>query len=131
MTAEPSDEAAAPVTPETVDETAGLTDRLRAVRGVVFDLDGTLVLGDRRIHGLAPLPGALELTAAPTARGLPGVTFTSRTTRTPEAYAETLRSIGFDLADDAMLTPATSAVDHFLALTRLSWPRPERRPARR
>ena len=34
--------------------------RLRAVRGFLFDMDGTLVLGDRRNHGLRPLPGALE-----------------------------------------------------------------------
>ncbi|MEU1177099.1 HAD family hydrolase [Streptomyces sp. NPDC005820] len=104
------------MTAETADQSADLTDRLRAVRGVVFDMDGTLVLGDRRNHGLTPLPGALELTAALTARGLPWVTFTNGTTRTPEAYAEALRRIGFDLPDDAMLTPATSAVDHFLAM---------------
>ncbi|MEU9456217.1 HAD family hydrolase [Streptomyces sp. NPDC048277] len=104
------------MTAETADPAADLTDRLRAVRGVVFDMDGTLVLGDRHNHGLTPLPGALELTAALTARGLPWVTFTNGTTRTPEVYAEALRRIGFDLPDDAMLTPATSAVDHFLAM---------------
>ncbi|MFJ9562718.1 HAD-IIA family hydrolase [Streptomyces fuscichromogenes] len=103
------------MTAETADPDVDLTDRLWAVRGVVFDMDGTLVLGDRHNHGLTPLPGALELTAALTARGLPWVTFTNGTTRTPEAYAEALRRIGFDLPDDAMLTPATSAVDHFLA----------------
>ncbi|MDX2936062.1 HAD-IIA family hydrolase [Streptomyces ipomoeae] len=105
MTAEPTDEAA-----------ASLSDRLRSIRGIVFDMDGTLVLGDRRNHGLAPLPGALEITASLTARGLPWLTFTNGTTRTPEVYAETLRRIGFDLPDDAMLTPATSAVDHFRAM---------------
>ncbi|MEU1518615.1 HAD-IIA family hydrolase [Streptomyces sp. NPDC005811] len=103
------------MTAETADETARPADRLRTVRGIVLDLDGTLVLGDRRNHGLTPLPGALELTAALTARGLPWLTFTNGTTRTPEAYARTLRAIGFDLPDDALLTPATSAVDHFLA----------------
>lgn len=104
------------MTAETADPAADLTERLGAVRGVVFDMDGTLVLGDRRNHGLTPLPGARELTAALTARGLPWVTFTNGTTRTPEAYAEALRRIGFDLPDAAMLTPATSAVDHFLAI---------------
>jgi 4-nitrophenyl phosphatase len=90
-------------------------ERLRRVQGVVFDMDGTLVLGDRRNHGLAPLPGALELTAWLTAGGVPWVTFTNGTTRTPEEYAQTLRSIGFDLPDDAVLTPATSAVEVFRA----------------
>ncbi|MEV6380945.1 HAD hydrolase-like protein [Streptomyces sp. NPDC051773] len=104
------------MTAETSDMTAELTARLGAVRGVVFDMDGTLVLGDRRNHGLTPLPGALRLTAALTARGLPWVVFTNGTTRTPEDYAWALRRIGFDLSDDAMLTPATSAVDHFVAM---------------
>jgi HAD superfamily hydrolase (TIGR01450 family) len=90
-------------------------ERLRRVQGVVFDMDGTLVLGDRRNHGLAPLPGALELTARLTAGGVPWVTLTNGTTRTPADYARTLRSIGFDLSDDAVLTPATSAVEVFRA----------------
>lgn len=108
MTADPTDQA-------TVD-TATVAQRLRNIRGFVFDLDGTLVLGDKRNHGITPLPGALELTAALTARGIPWLTFTNGTTRTPEAYAQTLREIGFDLPDDAVLTPATSAVEHFTAM---------------
>jgi 4-nitrophenyl phosphatase len=86
-------------------------ERLRAARGVVFDMDGTLVLGDRRNHGLSPLPGALALTRWLTSRGTPWVTFTNGTTRTPEHYARALRAVGFDLADGAVLTPATSAVE--------------------
>ncbi|WP_375803549.1 hypothetical protein [Streptomyces sp. A012304] len=72
-------------------------------------------MGDRRNHGLTPLRGAPELTAALIARGLPWLIFTNGTTRTPEGYAQVLRRIGFDLPDDAVLTPATSAVDHLLA----------------
>jgi 4-nitrophenyl phosphatase len=45
-------------------------ERLRAVRGFVFDLDGTLVLGDRRNQGLTPLPGALEIIRWAAGRGL-------------------------------------------------------------
>jgi HAD superfamily hydrolase (TIGR01450 family) len=90
-------------------------ERLRRVEGVVFDMDGTLVLGDRRNNGLAPLPGARELTTRLTAGGVPWVTFTNGTTRTPEEYAQILRSIGFNLPDDAVLTPATSAVEVFRA----------------
>jgi hypothetical protein len=36
-------------------------DRLANARGFVFDMDGTLVLGDRRNHELRPLPGAVEI----------------------------------------------------------------------
>jgi 4-nitrophenyl phosphatase len=85
-------------------------DRLRAVRGFVFDLDGTLVIGDRHNRGLAPLPGALEITRWAASRGLPFVTLTNGTTKSPRQYARTLRGIGFDLPDEAVLTPASSAV---------------------
>jgi 4-nitrophenyl phosphatase len=85
-------------------------ERLRTVRGFVFDLDGTLVLGDRHNSGLVPLPGAIEITAWARQRRLPFVVFTNGTTKTPQQLAGVLRDIGFDLADDAVLTPASSAV---------------------
>jgi 4-nitrophenyl phosphatase len=84
--------------------------RLRDVRGFVFDLDGTLVLGDRQNHGLRPLPGAVEITSWAAGRGLPFVVFTNGTTRTPARLAEIMREIGFALPDEAMMTPASSAV---------------------
>jgi NagD protein len=90
-----------------------IASRLRGVRGFVFDMDGTLVLGDRRNHGLAPLPGALEITDWAASRGLPFVIFTNGTTRTPRQYARIMRDIGFGLPDEAMMTPASSAVTVF------------------
>ena len=89
-------------------------DRLAAARGFVFDMDGTLVLGDRQNHRLRPLPGALEITSWAARRGLPLVVFTNGTTRTPAHYARTMRDIGFGLPDEAMLTPASSAVRVFV-----------------
>jgi NagD protein len=88
-------------------------ERLSAVRGFVFDMDGTLVLGDRHNHGLRPLPGALEITRWATDRGLPFVVFTNGTTRTPAHYARIMREIGFGLPDEAMMTPASSAARVF------------------
>lgn len=89
-------------------------ERLHTVRGFVFDMDGTLVLGDQRNHGLKPLPGSIELLRLLTGRGIPFVLFTNGTARTPRHYAETLHSAGFDLPDGSMMTPASSAVDLFL-----------------
>jgi 4-nitrophenyl phosphatase len=43
-------------------------------------------------------------------RGLPLVTFTNGTTKPPAELARTLRGIGFGLPDEAVLTPASSAV---------------------
>jgi NagD protein len=88
-------------------------DRLRRVRGVVLDMDGTLVLGDRNNKGLRPLPGADRLFAALTARGQPFRVFTNGTTRTPLQYAQALQAIGFPVPDDGVLTPTSSAVDVF------------------
>jgi 4-nitrophenyl phosphatase len=90
-----------------------LVDRLRAARGFVFDLDGTLVLGDRNNQGLAPLPGAVELLRWVAGRGLPFAVFTNGTTKTPQHLAHALRAIGFALPDDAVLTPASSAAAVF------------------
>ena len=85
-------------------------DRLAAARGFVFDMDGTLVLGDRNSHGLRPLPGALEITQWAARCGRPYLVFTNGTNRTPAAYARIMRELGFPLLDEAMLTPASSAV---------------------
>jgi len=84
--------------------------RLRHARGFVFDMDGTLVLGDRGGRGLRPLPGAVEIISWVAGRGLPFVVFTYGTTRTPARLAGTMREIGFGLPDEAMMTPASSAV---------------------
>src|SRR5690349_10936286 len=73
-------------------------------------MDGTLVLGDRTSNGLRPLPGALEITRWAAQRGRPFVVFTNGTNRTPAAYARIMRELGFPLPDEAMLTPASSAV---------------------
>jgi HAD superfamily hydrolase (TIGR01450 family) len=83
------------------------------VRGFVLDLDGTLVLGDRRNHGLRPLPGAVEFTGWLAGRGLPYRIFTNGTARTPGAYDQVLREVGFELSDGAVVTPACSAADLF------------------
>jgi 4-nitrophenyl phosphatase len=89
-------------------------ERLDAVKGFVFDLDGTLALGDRRNHGLRPLRGGLEVTRYLTEREVPYAIFTNGTARTPAAYASMLRDLGFDVPADRVLTPATSAVDVLL-----------------
>lgn len=87
--------------------------RLREARAFLFDMDGTLVLGDKTNHGLNPLPGALEITALLSERRVPFVLFTNGTARTPQQYVGMLREVGFPLHDNAVMTPASSAADHF------------------
>ncbi len=86
--------------------------RLRKARGFIFDMDGTLVLGNKANKNLDPLPGALELTNHLKAIGIPFVVFTNGTVRTPAAYIEMLRPTGFPIADGAMMTPSSVAADY-------------------
>lgn len=88
-------------------------DRLRDVKGYIFDMDGTLVLGDQVNHGLRPLPGAAEMLSWVRDRGLPYVVFTNGTNRAPAHFARVLREAGLPVPDEAMMTPASSAVVMF------------------
>lgn len=92
------------------DNSADSQLRLTAARGFLFDLDGTLVLGDRHNLGLRPLPGALEITRWVAAQGLPFAVLTNGTTKTPQQLGAALRGIGFEITDQSVLTPASSAV---------------------
>ena len=88
-------------------------ERLRGAQGFIFDMDGTLVLGDRANHGLRPLPGAIAMLTWAAAAGRPYVVFTNGTNRTPAHFARVLREEGLDVPDDRMMTPASSAVVMF------------------
>lgn len=88
--------------------------RLASVRGFVFDLDGTLVLGDARHQGLRVLPGALELTRHLADRGIPFVVLTNGTVRPPHEYVVKLRDAGLPLSDNSVLTPASVAAEYFV-----------------
>lgn len=92
---------------------ADVLARLRQSRGFVLDMDGTLVLGDRRNHGIRPLPGAIEMTDHLLAHAVPLVAFTNGTARTPADYASALQAVGFSLPPDKVATPARVAGDYF------------------
>jgi 4-nitrophenyl phosphatase len=87
--------------------------RLRDARGFIFDMDGTLALGDRVNHGLTPLPGAVEMLRWVRDRGLPYLVFTNGTNRSPAHFAAVLRDSGLDVPGERMMTPASSAVVMF------------------
>lgn len=86
-------------------------DRLRAARGFVLDVDGTLVLGTRDGGDFAPLPGAAELTALLADSGVPYAVFTNGSAKSPGYYVEALRAVGLTIPDDGVLTPVSSAID--------------------
>ena len=85
--------------------------RLKPVEGLLFDLDGTLVLSDRSLSGYQVLPGAVELLNNLKARGVPFVVLTNGTNYPASEQAPKLRALGLPISDDALLTPSSVAAD--------------------
>jgi 4-nitrophenyl phosphatase len=94
--------------------TPDIADRIRKASGFIFDMDGTIALGDTSSGGHKALPFAVALISAVKARGIPVRVFTNGTAKPPAAYAQSLRSAGFDLLDAEMMTPSSSAAIWFL-----------------
>ena len=84
---------------------------LRPVDGLVFDLDGTLILSDRSLGGYRLLPGAVETLAALQARGVPFLAFTNGSAYRPSDQAAKLRRLGLPIDDSRMVTPSSVAAD--------------------
>lgn len=68
------------------------------VEGLLLDMDGVLVLS------FEPLPGAVETLAWIKGRGIPFRIVTNTTTHTRAGLAETLRTGGFDVVADDIIT---------------------------
>ncbi|AZH25004.1 HAD-IIA family hydrolase [Haloplanus aerogenes] len=70
-------------------------------RGVVLDVDGTVVRGDE------PIPGAAEGLDRLSAAGLRRLFVSNNPTKRPPAYADRLRRAGFDAHPDEIVTAGT------------------------
>ena len=92
-----------------------LHHRIRTARGFIFDMDGTIALGDASSAGHKALPGAVDLLATLRKNGTPFRVFTNGTGKPPAVYAAGLRKAGFDVEDHEMMTPSTSAAIWFAA----------------
>jgi 4-nitrophenyl phosphatase len=84
---------------------------MSAVKGFMFDLDGTLVLSDRSLGGYEVLPGAIEVLSALQRRAIPFVVLTNGSAYRPAEQASRLRNVGLPLEDEQMLTPSNVAAD--------------------
>jgi 4-nitrophenyl phosphatase len=84
-------------------------ERLRATRGFVLDLDGTLARGDSLNRGLQAEPGAVQLLQLLQNNGVPWVIFTNGTVRTPLDYVPKLRALGFPVEVTNIMTPSVVA----------------------
>lgn len=79
------------------------------IEGIMFDLDGTLALSDRRLGGYLPLPGAPETLEWLTKQGIPYVIFTNGSAYLPKSQAPKLRAAGLAVLDGQLMTPSTVA----------------------
>ena len=83
-----------------------------ALKGFMFDLDGTLLLSDRSLGGYEVLPGAVDVLNTLQERGVPFVILTNGSAYPPAEQAGKLRKLGLAVADEQMLTPSSVAADH-------------------
>ena len=85
----------------------------RAIRGLVFDVDGTLVLSDRSLGNYEVLPDALAVLLELKRRNFPFVLLTNGSAYPPAEQAAKLRRLGLPVDDEQMLTPSSVAADLF------------------
>lgn len=88
-------------------------DRIASAKAFIFDMDGTIALGNAASGGHQALPGAVELLVEIRKLGKPFRVFTNGTGKPPATYAAGLRSAGFDVADEEFMTPSTAAAIWF------------------
>jgi 4-nitrophenyl phosphatase len=83
------------------------------VKGFMFDLDGTLVLGDRGGKSYDVLPGAVEVLTRLRERGIPYLVLTNGSGQQPAEQAAKLRSFGLPIDDAQMFTPSSVTAEVF------------------
>ena len=84
-----------------------------AADGIMFDLDGTLILSDRALGGYQVLPGAVDLLTELQHRGIPFVALTNGSAYPAAEQAPRLRALGLRIADDRLFTPNNVAAGLF------------------
>jgi len=88
--------------------------RIRAARAYLFDLDGSLVLGDKLNNSVHALPGAVAILQLLDARNIPYRVLTNGTVRTPAGISHELKQAGLNIPAENIMTPSTVAADYFV-----------------
>ncbi len=83
------------------------------VRGVMFDLDGTLILSNKNLGDYKVLPGAVEVLETLKARNIPFLALTNGSAYPASIQAPRLRSIGLPIPDEHLFTPNSVAAHVF------------------
>ncbi|MEO6040392.1 MAG: HAD family hydrolase [Croceibacterium sp.] len=82
---------------------------MRRPKGLMFDLDGTLILSDRKLGGYTAIPGAAEALAELDARGVPWIAMTNGSAYSARVQAPRLRAVGLPIPDERLFTPNSVA----------------------
>ncbi|HUN74648.1 MAG TPA: HAD family hydrolase [Steroidobacteraceae bacterium] len=82
------------------------------IKGLMFDVDGTLLLSDRSLGGYEVLPGAIEVLSVLKERGMPFVLLTNGSAYPPPEQAAKLRKVGLPVDDEQMITPSSVTADY-------------------
>lgn len=81
----------------------------RRPKGLMFDLDGTLILSDRKLGGYTAIPGAAEALAELDARGIPWIAMTNGSAYPASVQGPRLREVGLPVPDARLFTPNSVA----------------------
>jgi 4-nitrophenyl phosphatase len=81
----------------------------RTPKGFMFDLDGTLILSDRKLGGYTAIPGAAEALGELDARGIPWIAMTNGSAYPASVQAPRLRAVGLPVPDERLFTPNSVA----------------------
>jgi 4-nitrophenyl phosphatase len=81
------------------------------IKGFMFDLDGTLVLGDRTGKSYDVLPGAAGVLDTLTRRGIPWLVMTNGSAYPAAVQAPRLRAVGLPIEDARLVTPSSVTAD--------------------
>ncbi|MFC3098693.1 HAD-IIA family hydrolase [Alteraurantiacibacter palmitatis] len=81
----------------------------RQPKGFMFDLDGTLILSNRKLGGYTAIPGAAEALEDLNRRGIPWIALTNGSAYPSRVQGPKLRDVGLPIPDAQLFTPNSVA----------------------
>jgi 4-nitrophenyl phosphatase len=81
----------------------------RLPKGFMFDLDGTLILSNRKLGSYQVIPGAVEVLTEQDRRGIPYLALTNGSAYPAAKQGPKLRQVGLPIVDGHLFTPNSVA----------------------
>lgn len=86
-----------------------MTAPAKAPKGFMFDLDGTLILSNRKLGNYEVIPGAVEVLTELERRGVPYLALTNGSAYPAAKQGPRLREVGLPIPDGHLFTPNSVA----------------------